>query len=342
MHKLAKLCIACNMISLILDYFPPNLKAVFNLLDVNVINRITEIRLHRGKRIILTIRNSACFIDLNGDLHTVPDSSCIIISNDDFDELFMKLCSYSVYNNLDTLKNGYLTLSSGVRVGIASSAVYNNEAMLSVKNITSLSIRIPHEIKSCSGEILSSLYTDKLPSIIVAGAPNSGKTTLLRALAYELSNGYSGNFRKVCVIDERNEICAKYESDYIMKTGANCDILTGFKKAQGIELATRSLSPEIIICDEISNPAEAREINSSFSSGCAFALSVHIGNEEDLLNKRIIRLLLDTGEFSYVVLLNEHTYNYKIIEVGELYEAVRSNRSCNVNNNDRLSFIKKA
>ena len=298
-----------------------DLKTVFSLLDINIQNRINEIRVRKENFLVLVIRNTSYFIDYNGDLYDYPSNNCVFVDGESFDNMYLSYCNYSIYSNAENIKNGFITLDNGSRIGVSGSAVYDNGKMLSLKDITSLNIRIARDIKGCADGVLSFLYVNSFPSIIVAGKPNSGKTTLLRDIARQLSSGFNNKYVKVAVVDERGEICPK-KADSI---GINTDVLSSFPKAKGIEIATRTLSPEMIICDEVATPEEVNSILYAFSSGIRFALSVHISSREDLLYKPIIKTLLHTNEFSYIILLDNHTYKAEIIDAGEIYDEICRN-----------------
>lgn len=324
----------------IISFFEDELHSVFAMLDINILRRINEIRLRKENYIVIVIKNTSYFIDYNGDLYDYPGNHCVITDAEAFDKLFISLCDYSIYNNTENLKNGYITLANGARVGVAGTAVYDDGKMLSVKDITSLNIRIPRDIKGCSEGVLNFLYVNSFPSIIVAGRPNSGKTTLLRDMARMLSSGFNNKYSKLAVIDERNEFAGKRADKVSMELGANTDVLTSFSKAKGIEIATRTLSPDMIICDEISTEEEVDSILYAFSSGISFALSVHISSRKDLLNKPIIKTLLKTQEFSYIVLLDNYTYKPEIIDAGEIYsEICRNDNSDYLINHAGITFI---
>lgn len=318
-----------NSINEIKNYFNDEIRFVFDSIDENVISKLTEIRIRKNMPISLIIKNSTYFVDYNGDIYDYPSHNSVVISSKTFEELFMKLCDYSVYSVMETMKKGYITLPSGARIGIASTCVTNDNKIISVKNVTSLNIRLSKQIKGCADKILNCLYVNSFPSIIIAGKPNSGKTTLLRDLAYQLSNGFNNHYRKVSIIDERNEIAGKINDIFSTEIGINSDVLSGFDKATGIEIATRTLSPEMIICDEISTNEELKSIEYAFSSGVAFALSIHIEHEEDLYNKEIAKSLLKSNHFSYVVLLDNYTYDIKIIDVSEVQ--IEADRNDNIN-----------
>ena len=329
-----------NEIKNILEYATEELKAIFNAFDFEILNRITEIRIRRNRKLMIVIKNTSYFIDYNGDLYDYPAQNTVTINDKSFEDIFMSFCEYSIYSNMNTLKDGYITLPSGARIGVASTAVYDNKNLESVKDISSINIRISREVKGCAENILNFLYINSFPSIIVAGKPNSGKTTLLRDLAYGLSNGFNGKYAKVSIIDERNEFAGKKNENLVLDVGENTDVLTGFSKSKGIEIATRTLSPEMIICDEISTCEEVESIKYAFSSGVAFALSVHISNKENLINKPIIKELLKTNEFDYIVLLDNYKYQTDILETEDIYnEILRNDHSNNLLNSLGISII---
>ncbi|MCC8016958.1 MAG: hypothetical protein LIO43_06365 [Clostridiales bacterium] len=181
--------------------------------------------------------------------------------------------------------------------------------------MSSLNIRIANEVKNCSKPVLNILYVNDLPSIIVASPPAGGKTTFLRGFSRLLSGGFNNRYRKVAVVDERNEIAYKDSNGITVDIGVNTDVITGFSKASGIEMAVRTLSPEMIVCDEISNQSEFEAMKDGFQCGVSFAVSVHAKTKEQLMNKAVVKSLISLNEFKYIVLLNDYTNDFEIMEV---------------------------
>lgn len=329
-----------NELESILEYATDELRLIFDAFDSEILNRISEIRIRRNKKLVVVIKNTSYFVDYKGDIYDYPAENAVTINDKAFNDIFLSFCEYSIYSNMNSLKEGYITLPNGARIGAASTAVYEGNTIEAVKDITSLNIRIPREVKGCSENILNFLYVNSFPSIIVAGKPNSGKTTLLRDLARSLSNGFNGRCAKISIIDERNEFAGKKNENHILDVGENTDVLTGFSKSKGIEIATRTLSPEMIICDEISTPEEAEAIKFAFSSGVAFALSVHINSRKDFADKPIVKELLKTNEFDYIVLLDNYKYQTDIIEAEAVYNEILRNDNVNsLLNNLGISII---
>ena len=213
---------------------------------------------------------------------------------------------------MSSLIDGYVTAKNGSRIGVSSTAVFKDDKIYSVKDISSLNIRISHECINCAQKIIDLTYRSRLPSIIVAGLPGCGKTTFLRDYARLISNGYGGEYKKVSIIDERKEIAAGFD------VGINTDVLSGFIKAKGIEIATRTLSPDLIVCDEIGSIDELEKIRYSFSTGVNFAVSIHLKNAEDIFSNIITDELIRTGQFDYIVILKTYTDEFEIIDLGEI------------------------
>ncbi len=298
-------------LSYIISVMPNELKEIFQSLERQALSAITEIRIRKGKPVILYLHNKPYFISRYGKLinHYAPSS--VIMDEREFDNLTDRLCNNSYHTKMSSMINGYITTKYGSRIGISSTAVNTDNQITSIKDITSLNIRIAKEVINCSRQILNMLYVGTTPSIIVAGPPSSGKTSVLRDCARLLSSGFSGEYRKISIIDERSEIASGFD------VGINTDVLNGFGKAKGIEIAVRTLSPDIIICDEIGNAEELDSIKFGFSSGISFIVSVHAKTQHDLIRRSIIRELIEAEEFDYIILLKDYTNEFDIIDISE-------------------------
>lgn len=314
-------------LSYFITSFPQGLQKLFLSIDNSIKPSINEIRLRKNKLIIIYVISTPYFIEIDGTLVKMPTMDSVICPDYDFEYVCDRLCSHSYHTNMPSLVNGYITCENGSRVGVASTGVSKNGEISSIRDITSLNIRISHEYIGCSKKIASVIYKDKLPSIIVAGKVASGKTTFLRDYARCVSGGFNGKYKKVSIIDERREIVSCFD------VGINTDYLYGFSKAKGIEIATRTLSPDLIICDEIGSFDELNAIKYSFSSGVKFAVSVHIGNRNDIVNNEILNGLIDTGQFDYIVILNSFTDDFEIVDLRD--DGLEIFR----NDNDNFSFF---
>ncbi len=314
-------------ISFFISQLPKFIADIFNSFDLDLRNKINEIRIRKSKPLIIYIIDKAYFINPDGSLSVKARENSLTVSQDDFEEICNKLCSNSYHTNMSTLVKGYVTAKNGSRVGVASTAVFKDNALYSVKDIASLCIRISHEYYNCAMPVIDLICTAGVPSIIVAGKPCSGKTTFLRDYSRLLSNGVTGEYKKVSIVDERKEIAAEFD------VGVNTDVLSGFPKAQGIEMAVRTLAPDIIVCDELGSVTELDAVINGFSSGVSFAVSVHIKDEKQIFSNEILLKLIETNQFDYILLLKRYTDEFEIIDLGEL------NRENSRNDNDNPFFF---
>ena len=263
----------------ILDFFPNDLKLklIFELKKFN--NSVLEIRLRKNKPVCV-FSNGKNYI-LNA-----------VVSKENLDYIFNRLCKYSVYSYQQDINNGFITTDFGARVGVCGTAVYNDGNLVSVKNISSLNFRIAKDFKGNAKRIL----TDNLENIIIAGPPTSGKTTLLR----DIARFYSEKHFKVCVVDERNEI-----SGESFDLGVMSDCLKGYKKAYGALLSLRTLSAQVVVFDEIGTLEECEAITECVNAGISIITSVHCKNKEEFFKRNICKKLIQTQFIKKIVFLGE-------------------------------------
>lgn len=305
-------------IETVLPYMTDSISRIMLSLPNEILKQITEIRIRRCRPMVLVFGSKSLFVTDGGKLLNYVADCTYKVLDDEFDLLFKRLSNFSVQTVIDDLQNGFITADGGNRIGVASTAVMRNGCISSVKDINSLNIRIAKEIKNCARQIMNILYINNMPSIIVASSPSGGKTTFLRDFTRLLSSGFNNHYRKVAVIDERCEIAYKNGGRIIADIGCNTDVLSSFPKARGIEMAVRTLSPDYIVCDEISTLEEAEAVQHGFLSGVKFAVSVHASSAAEIVKKPVIRSLLALGEFDFAVLLKDYTNDFEIMEVSEL------------------------
>lgn len=296
-------------------------------LPAEILKQINEIRIRKNLPLILVFGKSCIFITGKGKLLNHFSEQCYTVEDEEFDLIFRRLSNYSVHSVLDNLTKGFIMADGGNRIGVTSTAVVKEKGITAVKEINSLNIRISNEIKDCSRQILNMLYVNNFPSIIVASSPSGGKTTFLRDFTRLLSGGFNNRYRKITVVDERNEIAYKDANGINADIGINTDVLTGYPKSLGIEMAIRTLSPEMIVCDEISSSDEIEAMEDGFLSGVKFAVSVHASSRKEIIEKKIIRMLIEKNEFDYIILLNDYTNDFEIMEVSEIRSEILRNYS---------------
>lgn len=287
----------------LIEIFPENIKEkLYKLSDESKL-QAQEIRIRINKPIEIVFRKSSMFINQ-------------YINRKNMDYIFKNICDGSVYSFQEQIKKGFVTFKGGHRVGIASSAVMDDDKIYSMRDITSLNIRVAKEFKELSKTIYNEVISDNKSTLIV-GVPSSGKTTLLRNLARSLS--LDGNL-KVTIVDEKSEIAAVYNGEPYMDIGM-CDVLTGFPKAIGILRAIRFFSPDVVVCDEIGGMDDAEVIDQSLNSGVKVIASIHAKDDKELIQKPQAFPIISSGAFEKIIFLKDSKSPgeiSKIMKVSEL------------------------
>lgn len=258
-----------------------------------------EIRLRIGAPIILRTSSRIYFLGENGHVSEHVSNPTKILKKADIEESFVKLCEYSVYSHQNDIANGFITVKGGHRAGICGTAVIENGNITAVRNVSSINFRIARQINGIADEICKKVFDSGVCNVMIAGAPSSGKTTVLRDMVRWMSQGSL----RISIVDERSEIAATYRGISGNDIGFGCDILNGYPKAIGINHAVRCMSPDFIVCDEIGSEEDVQAIERGVNSGVGFVMGIHAANESELYRKHSVSKLIEIGAVDKIVLL---------------------------------------
>ncbi len=292
---------------------PYELRTILKNAPDFIVNNALEITLRVNKPLCVECINKRYYFTKSGCItDSILSSDMLICTSKMLFETFQSVCNFSVYSKQNEINSGYITINGGHRVGICGTAVVNENKIVNIKDISTLNIRIAREIIGCSDELRKCI--NPLDGVLLCGVPCSGKTTLIRDLARSLSFDY-----KVTVVDERNEI-ASGVSGVAQNDLGLCDIYNSYIKDDAITHSVRSMSPDIIVCDEISTVSDLSTIENCVNCGVSFVATIHADNILRMLKKISVRNLLKSGAFNQIVFLDNKNNIGKINSIVNLSE----------------------
>lgn len=218
-----------------------------------------------------------CITQGNANLTT----DCIT-GQEDIEYCVTRLCKNSVYAYFEFIKKGYIPFDSGCRVGVCGKAVTEKDSIINITEIWGLNIRLPTDDPAFPEDFLKHLPYSK--GFLVFSPPNTGKTTLLKKAA--VVSACPPYNKKTAVIDSNEELYSEK-----MHKGLPIDFYRGYPKYDAMDMAVRTMSPEIIICDEIGVKDSPAPFTECKNSGIALICSTHAGSLKELMaRKNIISL----------------------------------------------------
>jgi stage III sporulation protein AA len=284
----------------ILAVLPGNLRAVISALPVDMLPGLEEIRLRRNRPLVLGVAGCNRFIDRQG----VPAEKCpapCIVSGEDLDRVLQMVSGSSMYALEEELKNGFITIPGGHRVGITGRVVMDGGKIKTVKYISGVNIRIAREVPGAAGTVLPHIIRRKEGTVLhtmIFSPPGCGKTTVLRDIIRQISSGIPAlGFKGINVglVDERSELAGCYRGEPTMDVGVNTDVLDGCPKAEGMVMLLRSMAPRVIATDEIGKKDDVLALEEVLNAGVKVIFTVHGSSLEELSARPALNYLFKLG-----------------------------------------------
>lgn len=265
------------------------------IIRLNCSQNITEIRLRTKCKIIIVCGKNEIVLDCI----TTPE---VIL------DILLNVSKNSIYAIQNDLNNGFVVIRGGHRIGISGEVVYVDGKIKNIKNICSLNIRVARQVYGCADRILSEIIVNnEFLNTLIVSPPGCGKTTLIRDIIRQTSNGIpSLNFKgkNVALIDERGEIASVYEGVASLDVGVRTDIMSNVNKASGMKMMIRSMAPDIIATDEIGKKEDIIAIKEAILSGVKVIFTMHGDSIKSILKNQNIKELLDLNIFSKIIILS--------------------------------------
>lgn len=291
----------------VLDYLPKHIKLMVRGLPEAVICNVEEIRLRLGKPLSLVGCGTEVFLGANGAV--LPEfQQAYLVTENDLKSSMQLVSNFSMYSVEEELRNGFVTVNGGHRVGVCGRAVIENGKVKTIKDVSYMNFRVAKEIIGASDKVIGYLIRspDCIYNTLIISPPQCGKTTLLRDLVRSLSSG-TGNKAcrgmKVSLVDERSEIAACSMGIPRKDVGIRTDVLDGCPKAEGIIMMIRSMSPEVIATDEIGRKEDADAIIDAVNAGVKVITTIHGSSMVDFICKQNLNRI-QKGVFERYVFLS--------------------------------------
>ncbi|MDR4948538.1 stage III sporulation protein AA [Neobacillus cucumis] len=278
----------------ILNFLPNNLASLISQIPPNQKEEVEEIRIRINRPIEITLKGSPRFLSY-------------IIQPEDAFHLLNKISHFSIYTLEEELKRGYITISGGHRIGLAGKVILEDGKVKAIRDISSFNIRIAREKVGIAEPIIPSIYQKEWMHTMIIGPPQTGKTTLLRDIARIISTGSSSKgiyARKVGIVDERSEIAGCVNGIPQLTFGHRLDVLDACPKAEGMMMMIRSMSPDVLIVDEIGRREDGEAIQEAVNAGIKLIMTTHGSNIEEIRKRPSLKDIMEQMIFDRFVILS--------------------------------------
>ncbi len=263
---------------------------------------LCEIRLRLNRPTTVNYKNTYYFL---GQAGLCNENDAIIATKETIQYVISRASNHSIYAVNDEIKEGFISVKNGIRIGLAGTVTMQNGSVLTIKNISSINIRIPHQVIGASLKISKFIFDDDghVLNTLILGAPGVGKTTILRDLCMQISKKRKD--LNILLLDERQEISACSDGIPQLNVGIFTDIISSGKKSINILNGIRSMSPNIIVADEIGNIDDLKAIEYAVNCGVSVIASLHSKDIIEFQKKNEFENLINNRAFKRIVVLSQ-------------------------------------
>lgn len=289
----------------LLPFLPRELRREVAALPRECLRELEELRLRPERPVLLRLHRGEVFPGREGGLTEDPDQGRRL-TREELNKIMLLLSASSVYAFEEELRRGYITLPGGHRAGFAGRAVLEGGLIRTLKDISSVNLRVARAVPGAARPLLERLLPagERLPSLLLVAPPGAGKTTVLRDLARLLSDGIGVRPRRVGLADERSELAAVKDGLPQLDVGLRTDVVDGCPKAEAMELLLRSMGPEVLVTDELGREEDGRAVAEAGRCGVTVLATAHARDEAEARQRPLLRRLLEEGRFDYLAVLS--------------------------------------
>lgn len=263
-------------------------------------DKLYEIRLRSGKPVSINYGGKYFYLTSSG---ISLEPAYLNINEYVINDIVVRATEYSLYAVNNQICNGFITISGGIRIGIAGETVWDGNTLKTIKHFNAINIRLPHEIANC-GQRAFEVSNEGERNMLILSPPGLGKTTILRDLTRLLSDKARKN---ILLVDERNELASMSGAAPQLNVGFNTDIINNCSKEFAFNQGIRSLKPDIIVTDELMGSNDLTAVNYAMSCGVKVVASIHAKNIAELKSKEGMRQAIENRLFDrYIVLSNDN------------------------------------
>lgn len=291
--------------------FPLHLREALQRVDT--LEQLEEIRVRIGQPLFFYVQNQEFLLAKKGGSYVLLESKRAFgeqiyhVTEQDLREMQNYISNYSLYAYQEELKNGFITIEGGHRIGVAGTTVKKDGQVSGVSRLMFFNIRVAHEKKGCAKKLLSFLTEgETIYNTLLISPPGAGKTTFLRDCIRSLSYGESGiGGKKIGLVDERSEIAASFHGIPQNDVGPRTDVLDGCGKPEGMLLLLRTMSPQILAVDELGGEADFKAVEQAAYCGCKILGTVHAGSIAEVKEKAFLKSWSKKGVFERYVFIKK-------------------------------------
>lgn len=285
--------------SQIQNLFSGNIRRLLLQADLDY-EKLYEIRLRAGRPMFLIYDGGECFLRTRG-------REPYLVTREDLKETLEYVSGYSLYAYEDELRQGYMSVQGGHRVGVTGKVILDGDRIRGMKYISCINLRLAHEIRGCADPVMEHIRKENWTAhTLLISPPRCGKTTLLRDMIRQLSNGY-GKVPGVTVgvVDERSELAGCYQGMPQNDLGIRTDVLDGCPKAHGMQMLIRSMSPSVVAVDELGREEDFKAVESVIYSGCKLIATAHGASLQEIFSTPFFGRLRKMKVFERYILLGK-------------------------------------